>query len=130
MDMFDELKSDYPLPDAGEMQAAGFQTKDLEGMLTYYFINKDDRLLERVGRHTSEQQLAEMKNIETHANAVTPDAIYRPLNHTGEVSFYAFRGAPNEHGYEWVKYAAEFPCYRFLPSQNYRLKRSRQRRLS
>jgi hypothetical protein len=77
-------------------------------MLTDYFINKDGRLLERVGRYTSEQQLAEMEDLETPANAVTPEAMYRPLDYTGEVCFYTFRGTPNEQGNEWFEYAAEF----------------------
>lgn len=108
MGMFDELKSDYSLPGAGEMQSAVFQTKDLECITIDYFITADGRLLERVGKYTPAPQLAAMKGLETPPNARTPDAVYRPLDFTGEIYFYTFRGTPQEHGFEWFEYAAEF----------------------
>lgn len=46
MGMFDEVKFEYPFPDA-ELQSVFFQTKDLDCCMDLYIITKEGRLIFR-----------------------------------------------------------------------------------
>lgn len=84
MGMFDEVRCEYPLPDA-ELQDERFQTKSFYGLLENYTITKDGRLI-----HDS-----------SHWGKVA-------IPYTGDFRFYTARGSHQDNTFEWFEYRAQF----------------------
>jgi hypothetical protein len=84
MGMFDEVRCEYPLPDA-ELQDERFQTKNFYRLLETFTITKDGELV-----HDS-----------SHWGKVV-------VPYTGDLSFYTARGSRQDNNFEWFEYRAEF----------------------
>lgn len=110
MDLFDILRCDYPLPDAG-YQTEEFQTKDLGQALNLYTITRHGRLVrqERTHRLLSVSPDPKGRSSQPATDPIPSlrSARTKPTaedtNHHGDVRFYLT--GPSK---EWVEYVARF----------------------
>ena len=114
MGMFDEIRCEYPIPDA-EVQDALFQTKDFDCQLHLYTITKEGRLIHHDGHLelVSEEERPYYGKPEWEkplfklagSMRFVPDGDV-DTNYHGDVIFYTSAGKrPN---YEWYEYQARF----------------------
>lgn len=116
MGMFDEIKCEYPLPDA-VMQDVVFQTKSFDCELTRYTITADGRLIHHTARWESvpEEERAFYGKPEWEKPfyrmigclKTIPDGDVEVPYH-GDVCFYTSRGEPQTESFEWFEYQARF----------------------
>ena len=115
--MFDELKCDYPLPDA-VVQEATFQTKSLECIMDSYTITQDGRLVLHRVRYemvpeearpfygTPEWEGSGLLQLIGSLKAVPMGDEEVPYH--GDVTFYTSTGTWEAADYEWFEYQARF----------------------
>ena len=116
MGMFDELRCEYPLPDAA-VQDEVFQTKSFDRELTNYTITADGRLIHHTVRFESVPEeerpyygKPEWENpvLRVAGSIKTISTGDVEVSHHGDVYFYTPRGAPQTESFEWFEYQARF----------------------
>lgn len=117
MGMFDEIKYEYPLPDA-TVQDETFQTKSFDRVLTLYTITADGRLIE----HTTRMEVVpEAERPHFGMPKWEHDSLYRSIGslrsvptgdvvvpHHGDIFFYTSTGSREDGTFEWYEYQARF----------------------
>jgi hypothetical protein len=116
MGMFDEIRCEYPLPDA-IVQDETFQTKSFDRDMAHYTITADGRLIHHTVRWESVPEeerpyygrpewdkpffrvAGSIKTIPTGDSEVP---------YHGDVYFYTSRGEPQTESFEWFEYQARF----------------------
>ncbi len=117
MGMFDELKCEYPLPDA-DVQDRTFQTKSLECLMDRYTITREGRLILHKVRyeHVPEQE---------REYYGTPEWDEKPfvrifgmlrsipvgdvdMAYHGDITFCTSIGSREGEDFEWFEYKARF----------------------
>jgi len=89
MGMFDDVHSEFPLPDGWE--GKGMQTKDFESYMNMVTIRADGRLVYDA-RHWQERDTKTATDMNFH----------------GYFNFYGSEGRPGESDYKWHEYNAKF----------------------
>lgn len=116
MGVFDELRCEYPLPDAA-VQDEVFQTKSLDRTMTRYTITADGRLIEHTVRCESvpeeERPYYGKPEWEKPLNRLIGSMKSIPVRDVevpfhGDVFFYTSRGKPQTEAFEWFEYQARF----------------------
>lgn len=116
MGMFDELRCEYPLPDA-VVQDEVFQTKSFDCVLARYTITADGRLIEHTARYESvpeeerphygkpEWEKPFMRSAGSMKATPTGD---EEIPFHGDAFFYTSRGEPGTETFEPFEYQARF----------------------
>ena len=117
MGMFDELKCEYPLPDAA-IQEETFQTKSLNRMIDRYTITQEGRLIlykvryevvpeeEREYYGTPEWDEKPFVRIFGMLRTIPVGDVEIPYH--GDIAFYTSTGSREEGDLEWFEYRARF----------------------
>lgn len=117
MGMFDDLKCEYPLPDA-DVQDRTFQTKSLECLMDRYTITREGRLI----LHKVRYEYVPEEEREYYG---TPEWDEKPfvrifgmlrsipvgdvdMAYHGDITFYTSLGSREEGDFEWFEYKARF----------------------
>ncbi|MCP9496842.1 MAG: hypothetical protein MSG64_20590 [Pyrinomonadaceae bacterium MAG19_C2-C3] len=116
MGMFDELRCEYPLPDAA-VQDAVFQTKSFDRAMTCYTITADGRLVEHTARFVSvpeeerpyygkpEWESPVMRIAGSMKKVSTGD---EEVPYHRDVYFYTSLSEQQTESFEWFEYQARF----------------------
>jgi hypothetical protein len=117
MGMFDELKCEYPLPDAA-VQEETFQTKSLNRVMDRYTITQEGRLIlhkvryevvpeeEREYYGTPEWDEKPFVRIFGMLRSIPVGDVEIPYH--GDIAFYTSTGSREEGDFEWFEYQARF----------------------
>ena len=117
MGLFDELKCEYPLPDA-VVQEETFQTKSLNRTMDRYTISQEGRLI----LHKVRYEVVPEEEREYYG---TPDWDEKPfvqifgmlrsipvgdveIPYHGDIAFYTSTGSRGVGDFEWFEYRARF----------------------
>ncbi len=117
MGMFDEIRCEYPLPDA-VVQDALFQTKSLDSVMDHYTITRDGKLIHHKVRY---EEVPEEERPYYGTPEWEEDKIVRSFGclkrvpvgdvevpYHGDIYFYTTIGTPGADDYEWFEYQARF----------------------
>ena len=116
MGMFDEIKSEYPLPDS-PIQNESFQTKCLDCLMQNYTITADGLLIHHTEKYEcvpeEERPYFGKPEWETSFGKLCGSLKSVPtgdveIAHHGDVFFYTSTGSGETGDYEWFKYQARF----------------------
>lgn len=117
MGMYDELKCEYPLPDA-EVQDHWFQTKSLDRLLDRYSITGDGRLIlhklrcelvpEEEREYYGTPEWDEMRFVRLFGMLRSEPMGDVDVVYHGDIIFYTSTGSRKEGDFQWYEYTARF----------------------